>query len=136
MPLCQDNGNLHELSTRFSQWHTNPSLSRDLLRLCRKYKFLRDKYKLVSHLNLDSFDQKIHLIKTNLMRTREICFHHAISDLSLCKTSVLIIERLSPSIIEKYHILKDLGNQYRKKETFKTLFGAIDDDDVLQWGYP
>ncbi|XP_072375875.1 uncharacterized protein [Diabrotica undecimpunctata] len=100
--------------------------------------FYESSWKLVTYLNLDSFKNKLKLIDSNLRKTKEICMHNSLNSLSLCNTSLLVIEQLAPAIHEKDKVLQDLAHTTRVKRgiidgigtVFKTLFGTLDHNDA------
>lgn len=99
-------------------------------------KVSENSWKLVTYLDISSFESKLDLIDNIFSKTEQICNNPPYTDHGHCTTSLSILNYIIPSLKSKDATLKDLIGHKRDKRSwfgiigtmFKTVIGTLDDE--------
>lgn len=100
-------------------------------------------WNLMTYLDISDIHKKINLIDITFVETNQVCEHDKFNDLSLCQTSLIILEQIIPQLHNQANVLKELTdeNQRRVKRSYidgvgnmlKVLFGTLDSNDAKKY---
>lgn len=91
-------------------------------------------WKIVTHVNLNSFVKKYNLINTTFMKTKNLCQTPHVRDHSSCKTDLAILSKTIPDLKKSENSLCSLLGRRRGRRGLingigSVLFGTLDEND-------
>uniref|UniRef100_A0A6P7GCN6 Uncharacterized protein LOC114340566 n=1 Tax=Diabrotica virgifera virgifera TaxID=50390 RepID=A0A6P7GCN6_DIAVI len=78
--------------------------------------FYENSWDIISYLDLDIFEDKLTFLENTFSRMIQYCQNSIVSELSICKTNVKLLNQLIPSIFQKERNLKTLIGHINKRQ--------------------
>lgn len=104
----------------------------------KNIKLFNSQWNLVTYTDLFHINKKLTFITNSYKVTKTLCQQKMFISSTSCKTSLIIVDKLIPNLLQKENTLKTLMSHNRVKRgwfnlvgsTFKTVFGTLDQNDA------